>query len=313
MKKHFGLLATIFLMACSNGGGGGGSGAGGGNYPPGYVPENVTDQQLVQKAKLNSNQEQEIRGVFKGQAILPKTELFLIEPNESSNEKYEREQEIKNLSPTSKAIYDRIVSQCVITHPVDQTSGDISQPGGQSSSTTNASIGGAGCPISYQQSNQMTANQLAGQQDQMIFALKATSFNEMQIRDAALQNQIGMLNARVDGQTAGSMIFSKNYGGLIKSYMGAKGNIKIVTVQQQTIQMQLQFEVLTNERGSQEYVRVDFQFPSSQPTLQIFKNEKGTQFFVNGVPYTRQQIEEMFGPGFTTQNIQSQNFQSLKF
>jgi len=292
MKKLVAMFAILSLIACNKSDDK--SSASG-------TPANAS-RELVKKPDLTKDQTEEIKGIMNKYSLMPQARLVLGAVEETEKQKTERENEIKKLDSESKQIFDKITADCKLAKPSQTKTGNLSQKGDKQTKKTTESINGEKCPIDYTSNDSFDTvmTEYTSNGDKMPAMLqnsvgKSTSSTKITTQD--LQTQLGLKENK--SEMAQSMVIDTRSGS-IEFSATAKGDMTMVTVKDQKLTMKIDLEMASKAEKMSFYLRMDLEFPSSSPTIQVMKNidDKDYQIFLNGKKITSAEMKDLFGSTF---------------
>jgi hypothetical protein len=300
MKKLVVLLAVLSLMACSKNE----------DHPSGSSSVDNESHELVTKPELTKDQNAEIKEITSKASLMPKTSLLLAPESESESEKTERQARIEKLGSESKQIFDKLKDSCELGAPKKTVTGDQKKVGSKEVVKTLASIDGAKCPIQYKESStdesvviETNLDSIQGKNDTLKQKSKssATESTSLKVIGQDLQGQVGFKEVTTESTRSDLFQVNGKNGDLTSKNLS---HSTIVTAQDKKIKFRQLIEFMNQGDKFDYYSRLDMDFPSSSPTIQIIKktDDKEQTIYLNGKKITTEQLQEIFGPDIV--NIQ---------
>ncbi len=296
MKKIVFMMAALSLVACSKGD---------------DKSKSADVRELVKKPALNQTQKDEIKTFMTKARLLPSSDLFFTDSDVTELDKKQQQKEISELSAESKQIFDKIQSSCQIAKPAKTSVGSQSDVGDKTKSTVTLGIDGEKCPIAYKEHSEseiivLESNAKSAPDVASLSQTKTSTGStkkSMKILTADLQSQIGYKAAESTGTNSSTNTFKS---GILTIVDKSSTTTMTTTAQDRKIESVLVVERKseianifsgTPAQKSDLYIKVEMQFPSSNPTIQIFRTVGETEgrLYVNGELYSRTQIVELFG------------------
>ncbi len=311
MKKLVVLLAVMSLLACSKNDDHSSGGSG---------PENES-RELVNKPELTKDQNTEIKEIMAKFSLMPNTALLLGSATESESAKTEREAKIQKLGSESKQIFDKVKDSCEISAPKQTVSGDQKKVGSKEVVKSVASIDGSKCPIQYKENGseeseviETNAEDSKTTQENLKQKSKssATVSTALKVTGQDLQTQVGFKESTTESTRTDLFQVNGQNGNLTSKNLS---NATVVTAQDKKIKMRQLFEFKNEGDKVEYYLRLDMDFPSSSPTIQIIKkaDDKEQTIYLNGKKVTADQLQDLFGPDTATMTVtMSKKMSALK-
>lgn len=162
--------------------------------------------------ELTGAQVEDFRAFFKKTSSANAASLTLIPPDEGSNHRARREQNLQNASATMKTLLSSIKASCKIQHPTVTETGDSATRGHESVKTTTSSILGERCPVvTTTQHSRTVSNESFNPADltgRLSMSISGTWSYEL--KDANSAKELGLLSDKISLSARGPIDYFGN-------------------------------------------------------------------------------------------------------
>jgi hypothetical protein len=253
-----------------------------------------SSQELVSKPELTQVQKDEIKDIISKSNVIPKADL-LTDETATTDKKTALESKVKALPADEKQVYEKLKADCKVAKSERKDSGDLKAKDSKQESKTTSGINGEKCPIEFEHksSTESTVSEgTSGEDGTVKTSSKSSETTTVKMQD--LQTQSGIKEILISSTGAGTVVVKE--GKLVSVDKTEKVSVKIVTSKDQKITGEMTFAVKDRKDSFDGYIRVDYEFPSSKPTIQAFRKagEKETNYFLNGQKITIEKLTEIF-------------------
>ncbi len=256
-----------------------------------------TSRPLVSKPELTTSQQDEIRDFFAKANVMPSTDLLTDDIADSETKKAAIEKKVNALSSDQKQIYEKLKADCKIGKAEKKVTGELKEKNSERETKITASLSGDKCPIDQKWSSvqkETIAEGSVGPNQ----TLKSYSDTEQTttIKMQDLQTQVGMKDTAMSISGASSLVIKDSK--MASMEMTFTAVLKATTVKDQKLKLDMRVEMSGPADAIESYTRIDYEFPSSNPTLQVFRKtgDKETQYYLNGKKITAEKLGELMTP-----------------
>jgi hypothetical protein len=252
-------------------------------------------RELVSKPELTQAQKDEIKEIISKANVIPRSDLLTDDTGSSAEAKASVEAKIKALPAEEKQVFEKLKADCKIGKVDRKETGDLKAKASKKEMTIVASISGDKCPIEHKHSSAIQSSVTEGTSGEDGTIQNSTKMEDMMtVKMQDLQTQSGLKEISITANGNGTIVVKD--GKLVSMSKVEKVTMKMVTSKDQKVLAEMILEAKDSKDAFEGYIRLDFDFPSSKPTLQAFRKsgEKETEYFLNGQKISVEKLSEIF-------------------